>query len=290
MSRQTNCPAFLITSRQRTRLQAELLRLQTQYDVLTHRLEALDRDILLELDSERRFALKERRKECEAERREIANKIDNIVKSLEARPSVCLVVFACILCLLGTAAVVFLVDFAKCPTLVSDFDFESKTNEGWDIRDEGGSVLGEMVVPDNGHSCTLGRWSLRFSFELGNAPFEKAQIKYETPNLQLKSELTGRIYIPADAPTDLRVSCFALEDNRSGRWPGKPEWPWYQTDYYPLTPNQWTRVRCPLADFITPDPYPAGYIEEPLLVGFEVTRQLKLPYRGVVYLDKITLR
>lgn len=194
-----------------------------------------------------------------------------------------------ILCILAPLCL-FWVKATSCFTPTSDFDFESETSEGWAIRKEGENLLGVEAIPDNRYSCFRGNWSLRFSFDLRETPFEKAQVKYETPNLQLKSQLSGRIYVPVDAPTDLRVSCFTLEDNRRNRWPGKPEWPWYQTDYYPLTSNQWNNIHCPLADFSPAYPYPVGHIDEPLLVGFEITRQSRLPFQGVVYLDNISLR
>jgi hypothetical protein len=130
---------------------------------------------------------------------------------------------------------------------------------------------------------------LWFGPELREAPFDKAQIKYEASNLELTEELAGWVYLPSNAPNDLQASCFVLEDNTGGRWPGKPEWPWYQTGYTLLQPSQWTLVRCLATNFVSTN-YPVGHWDEPLLVGFEFTRQSGGSYEGTVYLDKVILR
>jgi hypothetical protein len=44
-----------------------------------------------------------------------------------------------------------------CDSKSVDFDFESKTNEGWDIRWEGFDRLGIDARPDEGHYCGSGQ-------------------------------------------------------------------------------------------------------------------------------------
>ena len=176
-----------------------------------------------------------------------------------------------------------------CDEERATFDFESKSNEGWDIRWEGVDRLGESVMPDDGHYCGSGHWSLAFDFQLRTTPpFDKAQVKYETEHLSVAQELSAWIYAPANAPGDLQASCFVLEDNTAGTWSGKPEWPWYQTGYTPLEPDEWTLVRCLPSDFVSN--YAGGHYEAPLLLGFELTRAGKGVYEGTVYLDKVVLR
>lgn len=167
-------------------------------------------------------------------------------------------------------------------------DFEENIG-GWDVRWEGANKLGIEVLPDDGHHCGSGNWSLGFQFTLTNAaPFDKAQVKYEAPIINLHQELSGWVYVPRDAPSDLQGSCFILEDNQNGRMIGKPEWPWYQTKTVPLSPGEWTWVRCLESDFV---PNLTGaHWDEPLLVGFEFIRKSHGFYSGTMYLDKVALR
>jgi hypothetical protein len=114
-----------------------------------------------------------------------------------------------------------------CEEQPAAFDFESQTQEGWELRWEGPDRLGESAMPDDGHFCGSGHWSLALSFRLTPAPpLDKAQVKYEAEHLSLAQELSAWIYVPQNAPADLQASCFVLEDNTAGTWPGKPEWPW----------------------------------------------------------------
>jgi hypothetical protein len=144
-------------------------------------------------------------------------------------------------------------------------------------------------MPDDGHVCGSGQWSLALHYDLRSVPpLDKAQVKLETENLSLAEELSAWIYVPANAPVDLQASCFILEDNTAARWPGKPAWPWYQTGYTPLRREEWTQVRCSASDFLAH--HSGGDYEAPLLIGFEFTRAGEGVHQGVVYLDKVVLR
>jgi hypothetical protein len=178
----------------------------------------------------------------------------------------------------------------KNPCQVSEatFDFESQTTQNWAIRDEGGSLLGADIRPDGARACSPGQTSLAFQINLRAAPFDKAQLKYETPGLLPPKQLSGYVYVPANAPDDLRASCFALEDNSNQAQAAKPPWPWYQSNTFDLKTGQWNFVQCAAADFVprsTDQP-----LTQPLLVGFEFRRKSNGTYFGTLYLDKIVLK
>jgi hypothetical protein len=123
---------------------------------------------------------------------------------------------------------------------------------------------------------------------LRTAPFDKAQVKYETAELRPPQLLSGYVYVPAGAPVDLQASCFALEDNQNLAQTQKPPWPWYQSGPTPLTAGHWNFIQCGSTDFIPLNT--AGSLARPLLVGFEFRSGAGESYLGTLYLDKITLK
>ena len=73
-----------LTSSERERLKAELVRLQTQYDTWTRRIAALDTDISRALSSLEKQVLEERRGEVAAEREKVADQMREIEARLSA--------------------------------------------------------------------------------------------------------------------------------------------------------------------------------------------------------------
>lgn len=186
------------------------------------------------------------------------------------------------------SAIILLQNKAPCDHAAVNYDFETGSNEGWDVRDEGDRRLGVNAQPDRVQHCGAGSYALAFRFAQ-TADRPTAQVKLETAHLRLTDQLSAWVYTPPDLPVDIQASCFVLENNATRRWSDKPEWPWYQTGNRSLKPGEWTLVECPAADFVAKQ-FAGTHWDDPQLLGFEFTRASGQPFEGTLYLDKIIVR
>ena len=176
----------------------------------------------------------------------------------------------------------------SCDSEPVNYDFETGSNEGWDVRYEDDRRLGIEAWPDTAQHCGTGRYALAFRFAQ-TADKPTAQVKLEATHLRLNDKLSAWVYVPPDLPPDVQANCFVLEDNRTRRWADKPDWPWYQTNNRSLKSSAWTLVECRATDFV-PKQFAGMHWDDPLLLGFEFTRANSQPMEGTVYLDKIIVR
>lgn len=175
------------------------------------------------------------------------------------------------------------------------FKFENGA-QGWGIRTEGATLLGrQATVADD---VDAGGWfdnhSLAFSFRLGAAPNDKAQVKVE--GIKLENELAASVYLPQVMPSTLVMSAYVVEHNDPAV-SDRPEWIFYQTNSQPLTSGVWNRSRFARGSFFVAGHYPPGHVpvgtfwaDPPLLLGFEIRNTAQGSVDGTVYLDQVSIR
>ncbi|MEA3350063.1 MAG: hypothetical protein U9Q82_05530 [Chloroflexota bacterium] len=158
------------------------------------------------------------------------------------------------------------------------YTFASASLDGWQIRHDGETSLGESLKISADVPCTSKKdAALALKFQFMN--YGTAQIGLEEKNVSLTEEMSAWVLVPEDGPDTLATQCFVLDNIQSS-------WIWFDTDPSDLPVGQWTKITCALDDF-RPN---AGWNNPPIMVGMQFYDTEKKEYLATVYIDSIIIQ
>lgn len=164
-----------------------------------------------------------------------------------------------------------------CPE-EGDIVFDADSLNGWKMRYEGSTRLGENLALAHDVPCTnADDAALAFTFQFPN--YSHAQIVLEGRGLPLSMEMSAWAYNPPGGPEALAGQCFIMSGPEAN-------YKWYDTPPVPLPAGEWVKLTCPLNAF-RPD---SAWPNPPLIIGLQFYDTQGRAMLSTIYVDNISIK